>query len=121
MNGLQSVTQWSDYFDNPSGGKLGLLNAIQVMHDMQKSQYADAQPNQSIGSLAAYPFSPYVSDGIGRKRTVALGAFLMIVATAIQTAAQSVGMFIGARYSSHSLPISTKANYHTVASSSALD
>ncbi|KAF8902994.1 hexose transporter [Mucidula mucida] len=81
MNGLQSVTQWSDYFDNPSGGKLGLLNAI-----------------QSIGSLAAYPFSPYVSDGIGRKRTVALGAFLMIVATAIQTAAQSVGMFIGARF-----------------------
>ncbi|KAF9030565.1 general substrate transporter [Hymenopellis radicata] len=81
MNGLQSVTQWAEYFDHPSGGKLGLLNAI-----------------QTIGSLGALPFSPYVSDGIGRRRTVALGAFLMIVATAIQTAAQSVGMFIGARF-----------------------
>lgn len=30
MNGLQSLTQWSGYFGNPTGGKLGLLNAIQV-------------------------------------------------------------------------------------------
>jgi hypothetical protein len=30
MNGLQSLTQWKGYFNNPTGGKLGLLNAIQV-------------------------------------------------------------------------------------------
>jgi hypothetical protein len=30
MNGLQSLTQWKDYFNNPSKGNLGLLNAIQV-------------------------------------------------------------------------------------------
>ncbi len=30
MNGLQSLTQWEDAFNHPSGGKLGLLNAIQV-------------------------------------------------------------------------------------------
>ena len=30
MNGLQSLTQWSEYFNKPTGGKLGLLNAIQV-------------------------------------------------------------------------------------------
>ena len=30
MNGLQSLTQWQSAFGNPSGGKLGLLNAIQV-------------------------------------------------------------------------------------------
>jgi hypothetical protein len=30
MNGLQSLPQWTGYFDNPSGGRLGLLNAIQV-------------------------------------------------------------------------------------------
>jgi len=30
MNGLQSLTQWTDYFNNPSGGRLGLLNAIQA-------------------------------------------------------------------------------------------
>jgi sugar porter (SP) family MFS transporter len=81
MNGLQSEPQWKDYFNNPSGGRLGLLNAI-----------------QNIGSLAAYPMSPYVSDGLGRRSAVFLGATIMCVATAIQTAAQSTGMFIGARF-----------------------
>lgn len=30
MNSFQSLDQWKDYFNNPQGGKLGLLNAIQV-------------------------------------------------------------------------------------------
>ena len=30
MNGLQSLTQWENDFNNPTGGMLGLLNAIQV-------------------------------------------------------------------------------------------
>ncbi|KAK0441522.1 hexose transporter [Desarmillaria tabescens] len=81
MNGLQSLTQWSEYFHKPTGGRLGLLNAI-----------------QHIGNLAAYPFAPYSSDGIGRRYTIFLGATIMIMATAIQTASQSVGMFIGARF-----------------------
>lgn len=81
MNGLQSLTQWTTYFNNPSGGRLGLLNAI-----------------QNIGGLAAYPISPYVSDGLGRRSAILLGATIMCIATAIQTAAQSTGMFIGARF-----------------------
>ncbi|PAV15208.1 hexose transporter [Pyrrhoderma noxium] len=79
MNGLQSLTQWEEAFNHPTGGMLGLLNAI-----------------QNIGCLD--PFVPYVSDGIGRRPTILLGAFLMCVATAIQTASNSVKMFIGARF-----------------------
>ncbi|KAF9555258.1 hexose transporter [Agrocybe pediades] len=81
MNGLQSLPQWDGYFHHPTKGKLGLLNAI-----------------QNIGSLAAYPFSPYLSDGLGRRTTVFIGAFIMCAATALQTASVSVGMFIGARF-----------------------
>jgi len=81
MNGLQTLSQWESAFGNPSGGTLGLLNAI-----------------QSIGGLAGFPFAPYVSDGIGRRRAVWLGAIIMCIATAVQTASQSVGMFIGARF-----------------------
>ncbi|KAF5343419.1 hypothetical protein D9758_011830 [Tetrapyrgos nigripes] len=81
MNGLQSLPQWKGYFNNPSDSQLGLLNAI-----------------QNIGALAAYPFAPYLTDGLGRKRTVATGALIMCGATALQTASQSVGMFIGARF-----------------------
>ncbi|PPQ96765.1 hypothetical protein CVT26_006254 [Gymnopilus dilepis] len=81
MNGLQSLDQWENFFKNPSGGRLGLLNAI-----------------QNIGSLAAYPISPYLADHLGRRKAIFIGASIMCVATAIQTAAQSVGMFIGARF-----------------------
>ncbi|KAJ7238290.1 hexose transporter [Mycena haematopus] len=81
VNGLQSLPQWESYFNFPTKGKLGLLGAI-----------------QNIGSLAGYPFAPYLCDGIGRRPTVFIGALMMVIATAIQTASQSVGMFIGARY-----------------------
>lgn len=81
MNGLQSLDQWKSYFKFPTGGKLGLLNAI-----------------QNIGALAAYPFAPYLSDGLGRRPTIFIGAVIMCIATAVQTASQSVGMFIGARF-----------------------
>jgi hypothetical protein len=34
MNGLQSLTFWQDFFDHPTGGKLGLFNAIQVRENV---------------------------------------------------------------------------------------
>jgi MFS family permease len=52
---------------------------------------------QNIGALAAYPFSPYLTDGLGRRSAIVFGASIMIVATILQTASNSVGMFIGAR------------------------
>lgn len=30
MNGLQTLDNWKNYFNNPTGGTLGLFNAIQV-------------------------------------------------------------------------------------------
>lgn len=81
MNGLQSLPQWTSAFNHPKGGTLGLLNAI-----------------QNIGALAAYPFAPYVSDGIGRRRAVIFGSIIMVGAVVLQTASQNVHMFIGARF-----------------------
>ncbi|KAH0828103.1 hypothetical protein J3R83DRAFT_3763 [Lanmaoa asiatica] len=52
----------------------------------------------NIGSLAAYPFSPYMTGGLGRRFSVLFGAAVMIAATALQTASRSVQMFIGARF-----------------------
>jgi len=51
-----------------------------------------------IGTLAAFPISPYVSDGLGRRPSIALGASIMTIATILQAASNSVGMFIGARF-----------------------
>lgn len=81
MNGLQSLGQWQEAFNHPTGGKLGLLSAIQF-----------------TGSLCALPFSPYIIDGLGRRTAIILGAFIMLAGVFIQTASQNVGMFIGARF-----------------------
>ncbi|KAF9480316.1 general substrate transporter [Pholiota conissans] len=81
MNGLQSLPQWQQAFNHPTGGALGLLGAI-----------------QNIGSLSALPFAPYIADGLGRRSCIILGACLMIIGTVVQTASQNVHMFIGARW-----------------------
>ena len=84
MNSFQSLPLWKDYFGNPHGGSLGLLNAI-----------------QNIGALAAYPFAPYMSDGLGRRITIWIGATIMLAAVAVQSAAHNLNMFIAARYVSY--------------------
>jgi len=81
MNGLQAIDQWRLYFKEPNASMLGLLNAI-----------------QNIGALCALPFVSYVCDLLGRRSSIFLGASLMCIATVVQTASQSVSMFIGARF-----------------------
>ncbi|KAF9811533.1 hypothetical protein IEO21_06537 [Rhodonia placenta] len=81
MNNFQSLWQWEGYFNSPSGSLLGALSAM-----------------QNIGSLAAYPFAPYLSDGIGRRRTIFVGAVFTLVGVALQSAAQNIGMFIAGRF-----------------------
>lgn len=99
MNGLQSLPQWEEYFAFPKKGKLGLLSSIQVCDAALLNCYGIIinYLKKNIGALAGYPFAPYLCDGIGRRPTVFIGALLVVIATAIQTASQSVEMFIGAR------------------------
>ncbi|KAF8591277.1 hexose transporter [Ramaria rubella] len=81
MNGLLTLQTFENDFNHPTGGKLGLFNAM-----------------QNIGALAGFPFAPYLTDWAGRRKAILLGAFLMIVGAVIQTAAQDLGMFIAARF-----------------------
>lgn len=59
---------------------------------------------QAFGSFAALPITPYVADGLGRRTSIFIGALVLCVAIAIQTAANSLGMFIAARYASYFIP-----------------
>lgn len=81
LDGLQLIDQWESAFGFPSGSKLGLLGAI-----------------QNIGSLGALPFTPYLCDGLGRKKTIFIGALIVVAGAIIQTASQNVEMFIGSRF-----------------------
>ncbi|KZO93447.1 general substrate transporter [Calocera viscosa TUFC12733] len=81
MNNLQVLDQWRTTMGDPSSAKLGLLTAI-----------------RNIGMLCATPITPYIIDGFGRRIAIAVGAFLMISGTAVQTASSNSSMFIGARF-----------------------
>lgn len=81
MNGLQSITQWQNYFSNPSGETLGVVNAA-----------------QSIGSVVSLPVVGFLSDKIGRRWTLLSGAVTIVIASAIQAASVQYGMFVFSRY-----------------------
>ncbi|PGG99753.1 hypothetical protein AJ80_09297 [Polytolypa hystricis UAMH7299] len=80
MNGLQTLSWWRDYFDNPKGSTLGLFNA-----------------SMSLGSLIGLFFVPYLVDWLGRKSGIIIGCIIMLLAVGLQSGAQNFGMFIAAR------------------------
>lgn len=80
MNALQSTTQWKDYFGNPTGSILGVVNAA-----------------QSIGSFISLPFVGHLSDRYGRRIVLLSGAIVIVIASAIQAASVKYGMFVFAR------------------------
>jgi sugar porter (SP) family MFS transporter len=81
MNGLQTLPYWQNYFKNPTGSTLGLLNAI-----------------MSIGSLAAIPAVPYAADILGRRSGILIGCIIMVVGVVLQSVSVNISMFIAARF-----------------------
>jgi len=81
MNGLQSLSQWQDYFQHPTGGTLGLVNAM-----------------LQAGGVCAVPLSAHLTDWFGRKLSIAIGCVIIIVGVIMQTAASNIHIFTGARF-----------------------
>jgi MFS family permease len=93
------------YFHNPAGKGLTLLNSMQVSISIKFNAYEFLSlALQTFGSLAALPMTPYVADGLGRRTSIFIGALVMCIAIAVQTAANSLGMFVAARYASYFIP-----------------
>lgn len=82
LNGLQTMTQWQDYFNHPKSAKIGLYSAI-----------------LQIGALSAVFFSSYLADFLGRKKGVAVGIIVLIVGIILQVVpGVTEGMFIAGRF-----------------------
>jgi MFS family permease len=80
MNGLQSLEQWRDFFGNPKGALLGLVNAA-----------------QAIGSVIALPLVGYLSDRLGRRAVLLMGVAVVVIASIIQACSVNLAMFIVSR------------------------
>jgi MFS family permease len=76
LNGLQSLTQWSSYFNNPSGATLGTLSS-----------------GTTIGLIVSLPLAIYSCEKFGRRWPIIAGSVLTIVGAVIQSAAVSYWMF----------------------------
>lgn len=80
MNGLQTLPQWRNYFDNPHGAILGGLNAV-----------------YPAGKVVALFLVTYICDRFGRKKTIAIGALACVAFAIMQGLSKNLHMFIAAR------------------------
>ena len=89
--GLQMLPEFKKHFNSPDGSTLGFMSAA-----------------QHFGSLVALPFAPYISDGIGRRKTLSIGCFFVVVGVVLQVLAANVGHFIASRCISAFYVLSTR-------------
>ncbi|BGP40506.1 hypothetical protein JCM10449v2_004468 [Rhodotorula kratochvilovae] len=80
LNGLQSLQTWNDYFDTPSGNRLGLISA---------SSY--------LPSLVLLPFYSLACDYFGRRPVAFAGSILLIGGAILGALATNEGMLIAGR------------------------
>lgn len=52
----------------------------------------------NLGQIAAFPFCGMLADGLGRRLCILIGCFIVLIGTAIQGSAQSLGQFMGGRF-----------------------
>ncbi|KAH8902027.1 MFS general substrate transporter [Coniochaeta sp. PMI_546] len=80
MNGLQTLSQWRDYFDNPQGAMLGLVNSV-----------------YPLGKVVGLFVVTYICDKYGRRLPLYIGFAGGIGFALLQGFAQNFTMFVTAR------------------------
>ncbi|EEU42511.1 uncharacterized protein NECHADRAFT_40128 [Fusarium vanettenii 77-13-4] len=80
MNGLQTLPQWRQYFDNPEGALLGLMNSV-----------------YPLGKVVSLLVVSYVCDRWGRKLPILIGLITCIAFAILQGLSKDIHSFIIAR------------------------
>lgn len=80
MNGLQTLTQWREFFGHPEGAVLGLMNAV-----------------YPLGKVVSLPLVTFVSDRFGRKIPLIVGLVACVAFSIMQGLAQNFATFVTAR------------------------
>jgi MFS family permease len=80
MNGLQSLPQWREFFNNPPSRILGVINAV-----------------YPVGKILGLVSSAILGDRFGRRIPFVTGLLLLILGAGLQGGAVNPAMFIAAR------------------------
>lgn len=80
MNGLQTLPQWREYFDNPEGALLGLMNSV-----------------YPLGKVISLLILSYMCDRWGRKLPLLIGFITCIAFAILQGLSKDIHSFIIAR------------------------
>jgi MFS family permease len=89
-----------------NGFDSSLMGAINAMKSFQNSFGLTGEGSSTgiifiiynCGQIAAFPFCGFFADGYGRRVCIFIGCALVLVGTAIQTSANTMGQFIGGRF-----------------------
>ncbi|GAA6029391.1 hypothetical protein JCM8097_003655 [Rhodosporidiobolus ruineniae] len=80
LNGLQSLTTWQEYFDHPSGNRLGLVSAMSY-----------------LPTLVAMPLFSLSCDYLGRRMTSHIGCVILFAGAIIGALATNEAMLLAGR------------------------
>ncbi|KAI9150116.1 Lactose permease [Paramyrothecium foliicola] len=80
LTGLQGVAAWQNQFGSPRGALLGFTSA-----------------SYPLGAILSTPFSALISDRFGRRLSILVGSFIMMIGVVMQCASSTIGLFIGGR------------------------
>ncbi|KPA35667.1 mfs sugar transporter [Fusarium langsethiae] len=80
VNAMQILPSWISYFGNPQGSLKGIIAA--------------AYP---LGAILSLPLIPIINDRLGRRWSIFIGSFIMVIASLVQGFANSAGSYIAAR------------------------
>ncbi|RBR15285.1 hypothetical protein FVER53590_25518 [Fusarium verticillioides] len=80
INAMQILPSWISYFGNPQGSLKGIIAA--------------AYP---LGAIMSLPLIPIINDRFGRRSSIFIGSFIMVIASLVQGFANSAGSYIAAR------------------------
>ncbi|CRK34472.1 hypothetical protein BN1723_014864, partial [Verticillium longisporum] len=89
-----------------NGFDSSLMGAINAMPQYQESFGLSGAGSTTgivfmiynVGQVVAFPFCGWLADGYGRRICIFVGCAIVLIGTAIQTPATSLGMFIGGRF-----------------------
>jgi len=80
INALQIVPAWKKYFGDPQGPKKGIIGA-----------------SYSLGAILSLPLVPIVNGRLGRRWSIFLGSWVMVIGAIVQMTARNMAHYIAAR------------------------